>query len=98
MTIAIPTSEQAVELSKDARFALSTGATVRVTFRKTDGEITSRKITWNQTHIPFSQLPKYVRAQNPHYIGGWDIDKGGWIRFHEERIISWNEVLILRRD
>jgi len=80
----------AIEIARDIRAALSTGAICAVTFRKVDGEVTDRYITRNQQAIPNDKRPKYVKAEDPHYIVAFDIVKGGWIRFHESNAIEWN--------
>jgi hypothetical protein len=79
----------AINLARDLRAALSTGSVILTKFRKMDDTITERYITRNQDHIPVADRPKYVKAENPHYIVAWDIEKRGWIRFHESRIMEW---------
>ena len=79
----------AIETARDIRAALSTGGVCFVKFRKTDDTTTERYITRNQDLIPKDSRPKYVKAENPHYIVAWDIEKRGWIRFHESRIMDW---------
>ena len=83
----------AIAMARDIRTVLSTGAVCSVTFRKVDGEVTPpRKITRNQQFIPVEKRPKYVKAEDPHYIVAFDIIKGGWIRFHESNTIGWDIV------
>lgn len=79
----------AIDLAREVRAALSTGATLLVKFRKMDDTTTERYITRNQDLIPMDSRPKYVKAEDPHYIVAWDIEKRGWIRFHESRIVEW---------
>lgn len=81
-----------IEIARGIRSNLSSGTIVRATFRKEDGSVTERRITRNQNLIPEDQHPKYVRAENPHYIVAFDLEKKGWIRFHENNILSWSEV------
>ena len=77
------------ELAKVIRTALSNGEVVAVTFRKVDGTTAyDRKITRNLTVIPKDKHPKFVRGENPHYITGFDLKKGDWIRFHEDSIVA----------
>jgi hypothetical protein len=71
-----------------ARILLSEGHSIVVRFRKKDGTETTRSMTRNLTLIPKKMHPKFVRPENPHYITGFDIDKQGWIRFHEDDILS----------
>ena len=75
-------------IAKIIRTSLSNGDTLRVTFRKKDGTETNRKITRNLTLIPKDQHPKFVRGENPHYITAFDVDKGDWIRFHEDDALA----------
>jgi hypothetical protein len=79
----------AIDLARELRAALSTGSVILTKFRKIDDSITERYITRNQDLIPKDSRPKYVKAENPHYIVAWDIEKRGWIRFHESRIMDW---------
>ena len=72
--------------ARTARVALSNGETITVTFDKMDGTRTMRRITRNLMHIPKDKHPKFVRAENPAYITGFDLDKGDWIRFHEDSL------------
>lgn len=80
----------AIETARDIRAALSTGGVCFVKFRKTDDTTTERYITRNQDFIPVNKRPKYVKAEDPHYIVAWDIQKKGWIRFHESNAVEWN--------
>jgi hypothetical protein len=32
-----------------------------------------------------------VKAENPHYITAWDVEKKGWISFHESQVLAWEE-------
>jgi len=74
-------------LAKLIRTALSNGETVRVSFVKNDGTLAvDRQITRNLTVIPKDMHPKFVRADHPHYITGFDIKKNGWIRFHADSV------------
>ena len=73
-------------MSKTVRIALSNGEAIKVTFTKKDGTETSRTITRNLTFIPKDKHPKFVRAENPAYITAFDVDKGDWIRFHEDSL------------
>jgi hypothetical protein len=75
-------------IAKTARVALSNGETIFVTFTKTDGTKTMRNITRNMMQIPKDKHPKFVRAENPAYITGFDLDKGDWIRFHQDNILT----------
>jgi hypothetical protein len=84
----------AIEIARDIRAALSTGAICAVTFRKMDGEVTERYITRNQEYIPNDKRPKYVKAEDPHYIVAFDTEKNGWIRFHESKAIEWSVTRI----
>ena len=70
------------------RASLSAGETLFVTFKKKDGTETHRQITRNLTDIPEDKRPKFVRGDNPHYLTAFDINKGGWIRFHENDALS----------
>ena len=79
----------AINLARDLRAALSTGSVILTKFRKMDDTIAERYITRNQDHIPVTERPKYVKAEDPQYIVAWDIEKRGWIRFHESRIMEW---------
>jgi hypothetical protein len=77
------------EIAIIIRTALSNGETVSVTFKKVDGSTThNRKITRNLILIPKDKRPKFVRSENPDYITGFDLNKGDWIRFHEDSIIG----------
>ena len=80
----------AIDLARELRAALSTGSVILVKFRKIDDTITERYITRNQDFIPVNKRPKYVKAEDPHYIVAWDIQKKGWIRFHESNAVEWN--------
>lgn len=82
-------STAAINLARELRAALSTGATLLVKFRKVDGTTTERYITRNQDMIPKDSRPKYVKAEDPHYVVAWDIEKHGWIRFHESNAVEW---------
>jgi len=82
----------ATEIARDIRAFLSTGAVLRVKFRKVDGSETDRYITRNQDYIPEGSRPKYVRAENPHYVVAWDVEKKGWIRFHESNAVEWRHT------
>ena len=79
----------AISIAREIRAALSTGSVIRVKFFKVDGSDTARYLTRNQDFIPEGSRPKYVKAEDPHYIVAWDIEKRGWIRFHESRIMDW---------
>ena len=79
----------AIETARDIRAALSTGSVCIVRFRKVDDTHTERYITRNQDFIPKELRPKYVKAEDPHYIVAWDIEKRGWIRFHETNAVEW---------
>ena len=70
------------------RASLSAGETLLVTFRKKDGTETHREITRNLTDIPSDKHPKFVRADSPAYITAFDIQKGGWIRFHQDSALA----------
>ena len=70
------------------RASLSNGDTLFVTFRKKDGTETVREITRNLTNSPADNHPKFVRADNPAYITAFDINKGGWIRFHQDDALA----------
>lgn len=72
--------------ARNARVALSNGETITVTFDKMDGTRTVRRITRNLMDIPKDKHPKFVRPENPAYITGFDIEKGDWIRFHEDSL------------
>jgi hypothetical protein len=74
-------------VAKLIRTALSNGETVRVSFLKVDGTLAvDRQITRNMTIIPKDMHPKFVRGENPDYITGFDLKKGGWIRFHKDNV------------
>ena len=75
-------------IAKIIRTSLSNGDTLFVVFRKTDGTETNRKITRNLTLIPNDKHPKFVRSENPQYITAFDLDKGDWIRFHENDALA----------
>ena len=77
-----------IELALDLRFFLSTGAVVTVKFKKRDGTIRTAEITTNQTRMPEGKLPQYKRGSNPRIINAFDINKGDWISFHEDQLIS----------
>lgn len=82
------TTATQTDMMLDLRFFLSTGATVTVKFKKKDGTIRTAAITTNQTRMPDSKLPKYKRGSNPRIINAFDVDKGDWISFHEDQLIS----------
>ncbi len=88
----------ATEIARDIRVSLSTGAVIRVKFRKVDGSDTERYITRNQDFIPEGSRPKYVRAENPHYVVAWDVEKKGWIRFHESNAVEWRNTSLSEWD
>lgn len=69
------------------RILLSEGQTVSVTFLKMDGTERKATITRNLSNIPEDKRPKFVRADNPDYIVGFDETKGDWIRFHKDRLM-----------
>ena len=75
-------------LARRARIMLSEGQSVVVKFHKKDGTETTRSITRNLTIIPKDKHPKFVRAENPHFITGFDLEKADWIRFHEDEILE----------
>lgn len=78
-----------ISIAREIRSALSTGGIYCVKFRKVDGSDTERYITRNQEFIPEDSRPKYVKAEDPHYVVAWDIAKKGWIRFHESNAVAW---------
>ena len=88
----------ATEIARDIRVSLSTGAVIRVKFRKVDGSETDRYITRNQDFIPEGSRPKYVKAENPHYVVAWDVEKKGWIRFHESNAVEWRHTSLSEWD
>ena len=75
-------------LAKTARVRLSNGDLVRLVFRKKDGTEREAVITRNLTCIPVDKHPKFVRADHPDYICGFDIGKGDWIRFHKDALLA----------
>lgn len=75
-------------LAKTARVRLSNGDLVRLVFRKKDGSDREAFITRNLTCIPVDKHPKFVRADHPDYICGFDIGKGDWIRFHKDALLA----------
>lgn len=77
-------------LAKTARVRLSNGDLVRLVFRKKDGTEREAVITRNLTCIPVDKHPKFVRADHPDYICGFDIGKGDWIRFHKDALLAVN--------
>jgi hypothetical protein len=81
----------AIKTARELRASLSTGAVCLVGFRKLNGEVTERYITRNQDYIPEDARPQYVKAENPHYITAWDVEKKGWISFHESQVLAWEE-------
>ena len=88
----------AISIAREIRAALSTGSVVRVKFLKVDGSDTERYLTRNQDFIPEDSRPKYVKAEDPHYVVAWDLDKKGWVRFHESKAIEWRNTAQLEWD
>lgn len=76
------------DLSLDLRYMLSMGIVITVEFKKKDGTLRKAVITTNQMRMPESKLPKYKRPSNPKMITAFDIDKGDWISFHEDQLLS----------
>ena len=74
--------------AKTARVALSNGEEILVTFNKVDGTQTTRRITRNLLRIPKEKHPKFIKAEAPGYITGFDLDKGDWIRFHDDNVVA----------
>jgi hypothetical protein len=74
--------------AKVTRVALSNGEEIFVTFTKVDGTQTMRRITRNLMMIPKEKHPKFIKAEAPGYITGFDLDKGDWIRFHEDNVVA----------
>ena len=84
----------AISIARDIRAALSTGSVIRVKFFKVDGTDTERYLTRDQDFIPEGSRPKYVKAEDPHYVVAWDLDKKGWVRFHESKAVEWRHTEI----
>jgi|688.fasta_scaffold994167_2 hypothetical protein len=74
------------KLINTVRISLSNGNLVRLVFKKKDGSDREAVITRNLTCIPVDKHPKFVRADNPDYICGFDVGKGDWIRFHKDAL------------
>ena len=85
----------AISIARDIRAALSTGSVIRVKFFKVDGSDTERYLTRNQDFIPEGSRPKYVKAEDPHYVVAWDLEKKGWVRFHESKAVEWRNTDIV---
>jgi len=75
------------KLINTVRINLSNGGYVGLVFKKKDGTDREAVITRNLTHIPVDKHPKFVRADNPDYICGFDVGKGDWIRFHKDALL-----------
>ena len=87
MTPLIATKPVTSPLVTLARILLSQGRSVQLVFIKKDGTERTATITRNLSNIPVDKHPKFVRADHPDYICGFDEVKGDWIRFHKDQLV-----------
>lgn len=80
------------EIANEIRFSLSSGKRIKVLFKKKDGTEREAFITTNQTYIPHTKLPKYVRSVPAGMVVAFDIEKNDWISFHESQSLSYSEL------